>query len=141
MLNSSAREKGKLLQVRLARALAYITGLGENDFYSARSGTKESDVRLSTEASARWPIHAECKNQRRVDLPGWWRQATSDSLELGTGLPGLCIKLHGRSMPLLVLSLDDFLGLLYGPLTPEQERAVANIMAPPRPKKTKGKKA
>jgi hypothetical protein len=129
VLGSSARAKGKLLQVRLARALAYVTGLSENDFYSARSGTKEVDVRLSTEAKRRWPIHAECKNQRRVDLPGWWRQARSDSQVLGTGLPALCLKLHGTTMPLVVISLDDFLGLMYGPLSEQQHQSIKAILA------------
>lgn len=117
----SAAKKGKDLQKYTAHALAFITGLTTEDFYSARGGTKERDIHLSKAARELWPYHTECKNHRKLQMAQFLKQAESDAKLEGLGFtPVLVFKRHGQCEPYLALSLIDFLDLRFGPLTAVQ---------------------
>lgn len=116
---ASARAKGKFLERVVGRVLAYVTGLAEEDFHHSVRGIRSPDIRLSKEARKRWPLHTECKNHKQLNVTAWWRQAVRDASSVGLP-PCLVFKLHGQREPLVLLSLTDFLNLLYGPLSSEQ---------------------
>jgi len=121
MKPASRNRKGTEFQNRIARMLAFVTGLTEEDFIGCKGGKKERDILLSRAARSRWPIHTECKNHKTLAMPSWIRQAQEDTALEGLDLaPAVVFKIHGSSEPYVTMSLIDFFGMVFGPLTESQ---------------------
>jgi hypothetical protein len=74
----NAKNKGKKWEKDVATLVAKSIGLPEEDVYNARSGRKECDINLSTEARRRFPFYLECKNEKAARVPAWIRQMEGD---------------------------------------------------------------
>lgn len=113
----NAKAKGKAWEREIAAQIAEAISLPIEDVYNARSGKKECDIQLSTEARNRFPHHVECKNHKTLAIPQWIRQMENDIKVLqkaGTphGVGIVVFKQHGDRTPYAVVRFDHLLRLL-----------------------------
>lgn len=107
MKTSSAKQKGRLLQQLVAKKVQAAFGLEPDDVRSTPMGCSGSDLTMSPVAKKKFPFDVECKNQEKVNVWASYEQSKVRS----TLTPLLIIK-RNRTKPLVVLDLDDFIGIL-----------------------------
>lgn len=113
----NAKNKGKGWEREVAQKIAASIDLPLEDVVNARSGKKECDIQLSTEARRRFPYWIECKNERGARVPAWIRQMEGD-LKLArrsgkayrTGM--VVFKQHGDRTPYALVRFDHLLAIL-----------------------------
>ena len=113
----TSKAKGKTWEREVAAQVAEAIGLPVEDVYNARSGKKECDINLSTEARRRFPFYLECKNEKNARVPAWIKQMEGDlKLARQRGLPfrlGMVVfKQHGDRTPYALVRFDLLLDLL-----------------------------
>ncbi len=131
MTNGRTRQKkGKGFQHAVARCLAYITGLTFEDFVSNHGGKSgEVDIYRSREARRRWPFRTETKNCKALSLPEWIRKLDADAMEDGCSEPGIIVyKLFRTSRVRVDLDFEEFLNVMYGPLSYEMRTEIRNFI-------------
>ena len=113
MLSTSKIQKGKLLEVYVADQLKF-KGLDDHPHRSAGSGSgnrEKADILTSTAIFGR-NLGIECKNQKSLAIPLWWRQ--TKKLEQVGREPVLAFKMDRESLgeTKVVIYLDTFLDLV-----------------------------
>jgi hypothetical protein len=88
MSGSTSRRKGAEAEREVVRALERA-GFAAMTSRAARGGTQHGADLISD-----WPAEIEVKNQAKIDLPGFWRQAQEQA---GDGLAGLVVKRRGHA--------------------------------------------
>lgn len=110
MRPSSAKDKGRRLQQRVARDIQAAFGLPERDVVSTSMGAGGADVKLSARAFRVFPMAVECKNVAAFVGYTYWGQAAEHAKAAG-GTPIAVVKANRRE-PLVVLGWSDFLNLM-----------------------------
>lgn len=100
------KEKGRSFEKAVAEDIREALDLEETDVTHCRGGKTEPDVQLSCRARELYPFHTECKNQKTLRIPAWWRQSKD---EAGKLKPTLVFKIHGSSQKYIMLKLEDWL--------------------------------
>lgn len=97
--------------------MAEALGLPLEDIYNARSGRKECDIQLSSEARRKFPFYLECKNEKNARVPAWIKQMEGDltlARKAGkayrTGM--VVFKQHGDRTPYALIRFDHFLSII-----------------------------
>lgn len=90
MSGASSRRKGNKAEVDVVNFLK-SHGWDVETSRNARGGTQQGADILGD-----FPLAVEVKNQARMDLPGWWRQAQAQA---GNGLGVVVHKRVGTSEP------------------------------------------
>ena len=113
----TSKAKGKAWEKEVAGMISEVIGLPLEDVQNARSGIKESDIQLSSEARRRFPYHIECKDWKKAELRQWVNQMERDlkiHRDRGTHYKaGLVVfKLFGDRTPYALLRFDHLLKLL-----------------------------
>lgn len=78
----SAKDKARRLQKMVAEKISDLLGIpwGKDEMIASREmGQSGVDVRLIGEAAEKFPFAIECKWQEKWDIPGWIRQAESNT--------------------------------------------------------------
>ena len=113
----NSKTKGKGWEREIAGLIASAVGLELEDIYNARSGRKECDIQLSSEARRRFPFYLECKNEKNARVPAWIKQMEGDltlARKAGkayrTGM--VVFKQHGDRTPYALIRFDHFLSII-----------------------------
>lgn len=109
MSGSSARRKGNAAEVEVVAALKRA-GWRAVTSRAARGG-----YQLGADIVSNFPLAIEVKNQTRLDLPGWWRQAQDQA---GPRLPVVIHKRVGKASAedwWVTMDLQTLLKLVDGP--------------------------
>jgi len=112
MKRSSAKDKGKRLQNLIAEMISDLTGLecGPDCPIESRQASQNGpDIRLDSEARARFPFTVECKNQESWGVPAGIEQAKANRYE---GTDWLLVLAKNRFKPVVVLDAKVFFRLL-----------------------------
>src|SRR4029077_14293044 len=114
----SAKSRGSSYEKLIAEIIGTYIGLPASDVFRTRTGSNKEDIGLSAEAAKRFPFSCECKNQKTIHLPEWWRQSVEHSKKNGL-FPIVILKLwNGKpgqaANNLVVIDLQDFMGLVIG---------------------------
>ena len=88
MTGSSSRRKGNRAEVEVVRALK-DAGYEAETSRATRGGYQSGEDIITN-----FPMSIEVKNQTRIDLAGWWRQAEEQA---GEGLPVVIHKRVGKA--------------------------------------------
>ena len=107
----SRKSKGAAFQKEIRDLLLekFSDQLEPDDIKTAVMGESGADIKLSPAAQKLFPFACEAKRTEKVSLWKWWEQARANSNEK---LKPVIITRRNRSEALVVLSLEDFLGLL-----------------------------
>lgn len=113
MKPQSAKQKGRVLQQHVAAALTEKLeefGISEGDFRSISMGANGEDIILSPFAKKLvGDLRIECKNREALNVPTvFWEHAKTYS-----GKPVLLVSKRNHTKPLVTLTLNDYLELLY----------------------------
>lgn len=109
---SSKKAKGRALQ-QLVRNLfrEQFNGILENgDIESRQMGGAGEDICLSPSAKKLIPFDIECKNQENISIWSAIEQAENNSTS--DRIPMVVFK-KNRKQPYVIVSLDNFMGLIY----------------------------
>lgn len=113
----NSKSKGKGWEREVAALVAEALGLPLEDIYNARSGRKECDIQLSSEARRKFPFYLECKNEKNARVPAWIKQMEGDltlARKAGkayrTGM--VVFKQHGDRTPYALIRFDHFLSII-----------------------------
>jgi hypothetical protein len=109
MSGASARRKGNAAEVEVVKALERA-GWTAVTSRAARGG-----YQAGADIVSNFPLSIEVKNQARLDLPGWWRQAQDQA---GGKLPVVIHKRVGKSQAeewWVTMDLATLLELIGGP--------------------------
>jgi hypothetical protein len=112
MKTSSAKDKGRRLQKKVARMISDLTGLEfgrDCPIQSRPMGQTGPDVCLDTEARVRFPFTVECKNQENWSIPAWIKQAEANLYPSTDWLLVIC---KNRTRPIVVMDLEGFFQIL-----------------------------
>ena len=113
----SAKNKGMEWQKEVCAIISQITGIEYNQqddnclIHSRESGLNGVDVILRGEAKNKFPFCVECKNENKISLPEWTRQAENNCDDLNNWI--LFVKspvLPARKV--VVIPLDRFIGIM-----------------------------
>jgi hypothetical protein len=109
----NTRRKGQILEKYLCDQLREkgLDIYARPSFNSGATNTEKADIWTSLMILGQ-NVGFECKNQTRVDIPGWWRQVKK--LENLGREPVLVFKQYGEQLPetKVVMYLDTLLELL-----------------------------
>ena len=113
MKSKSATDKGKLLENYVADQIK-AKGLDNKAYRSHGSGSgnrEKGDIWTKVAIFGR-NLGIECKNQKTLAIPDWWRQ--TKKLEVLGREPVLAFKIHNESIgeAKVVIYLDTFLDLV-----------------------------
>lgn len=110
MNTASCKAKGRNLQKLVVRSiLSWFPQLTDRDVLSRSMGAMGEDIILSEAAIKIFPYHIECKNQERLNIWASWDQASENKSDKTAVL----IIKRNRTDPLVVMSLEDFMGLAH----------------------------
>lgn len=91
------------------KILAAFPELEPDDVRSTSMGSAGVDLQLSPAARKLLKnLMFECKNQVKLDLHDWLRQAAAH----GSGIPVVAFKTPKKAHPLILMDIDEFLKLL-----------------------------
>lgn len=109
MLVSSSKKKGKLLEKLLVKKLLdNFTELCSDDIRCTIGSETGSDIKLSSKALKFIPYNFECKSRATIGLYNWYEQAMKYNEH---NLPCVVVFKANRKVPMVALTLDDFLEL------------------------------
>jgi len=109
---ASAKAAGSTFERIIADWLAYFV----SEFIDRRVKTGSADkgdiggIRIKTHR-----VVMECKNHARLNLAGWYAEATLEKENDGAALGVICHKRHGNAKPQdqwVTMTLDDFAWLI-----------------------------
>ena len=106
----SAKNKGKLLQNKVAKLVREQFELSDKDVKSTTMGESGLDIQLSEAAREKFPYAVECKKHARFAIYSIFKQAKTNADK--EKLTPLLIIEQDRSQPLVTLTLEDFLRLI-----------------------------
>jgi hypothetical protein len=115
---SSAKAKGRNLQKwavqKIAELLKYKLPENKDDSHirSREMGQSGIDVVLSKKAKQKFPFAIECKNQEKINLPEFMKQAKANGTE--DIWPLLIVKNKTLKEPLLIMEWETFENLYHG---------------------------
>lgn len=126
----TSQKVGRTWQKVVASILSYVTKVNKDEFFSNQGGDKgDEDVHMSAAARVSFPFWIECKSQKTLKIPEWFRKLDEDREAAGCDEPGLIItKLYGTSRALVTIELPDFLDALYGPLSLKQREEITEMI-------------
>lgn len=105
----SAKAKGKRLQNFLREALlSAFPALEPDDIKSAMASETGEDLKLSPAAKRLIPFSFECKNTEKLSVWSALEQAKSNS----NGRHPVVVFSRNRSIPYVIISLENFVGLI-----------------------------
>jgi hypothetical protein len=109
---SSAKGKGRKLQQHCRDRILAVFNLQEGDAASTSMGAQGVDVPLSPHARKFCPLSIECKNVKKLDLPGAMRQSIANKYE--DTYPVVVHKPYrvGFDESLVTLRFEDLLNIL-----------------------------
>jgi len=109
---SSAKAKGRELQKHCRDRILAVFYLQEGDAASTSMGAQGVDIPLSPHARKYCPLSIECKNVKKLDLPGAMRQATANKYK--DTYPVVVHKPYrvGFNESLVTLRFEDLLAIL-----------------------------
>lgn len=107
---SSRKSKGRRFQQLIRDAiLDKFPELTDRDVESTGMGQSGVDIKLSQLAVNLFPWAIEAKNQERISLWSWWKQAEENADD--ETKPLLVVK-RNRQEPLAILRFKDFMNLI-----------------------------
>lgn len=110
MKTSSAKAKGRKLQQHVRDLiLDKFKTLEYDDVVSTSMGAGGEDVKLSPAARKLLPISIECKNNKKMAIYNYYKQAVENAKDYE---PVLVIK-QDRDKVLAVMELEHYLEILY----------------------------
>jgi len=110
---ASRKAKGRQFEKSVARLIAEMLDLPLEDVLASSAGASGIDIQLSDRAKKVYPYHTECKNQKKLSIPAWIRQAEEGVDRAGDGLePIVVFKQHRNSKKYVVMSFTHLLMLL-----------------------------
>ena len=108
MLTSSAKAKGRRLQLWFRSLLIERLDLHEEDVQSTGMGQPGEDIQLARAAREKFPFSIEAKNQERLNVWAAWEQANANA---GKYEPILVIK-KNKIKPLVVVDAEVFVNMI-----------------------------
>lgn len=108
MKTSSAKQKGRRLQQRIAAFIRHIFNLSEEDVFSNPMGCQGEDIRLSDKARECFPFSIESKNTEKLNIWEALAQAESSNRKYKP----LVVFSRNRSEDYCALKFSDFMLLL-----------------------------
>lgn len=111
MKPQSAKAKGRRLALEaIERFFFWLPDLDEDNIYPTSSGAPGEDIQMSPLARLWLPFAFECKNVEKLNIHEAMEQARSHA-ERRKGLFPAVIFRRNRTLPAIVLDLEDFLSL------------------------------
>lgn len=125
MNTSSAKQKGRRLQQRIAAFIRQVFGLSEEDVFSNPMGCPGEDIRLSDKAREHFPFSIESKNTEKLNI---W-EALSQAESTNRKYKPLVVFSRNRSEDYCALKFSDFMLIMeeINNLRKENENLVKDI--------------
>lgn len=117
MKTSSKKQKGRLNQQAIRdKILELFPDLTLLDVESTSMGVSGEDIKLSSQALAKFPFAVESKSHARFAVYTHYKQAQTHAEKLakksGQQVKPLVVIKQNRDKPLVLISLDDFFDIL-----------------------------
>jgi hypothetical protein len=106
---SSAKQKGRLLQIWVRELLIKKFNLEYDDVRSTSMGQSGEDIQFSPLAARRTGVSIECKSRHRIAVYSYYQQAKTNTPQERE--PVVVIK-QDRSKPLVVVDAEYFFHIL-----------------------------
>lgn len=108
----SAKAKGRAFEEKIVTDIKETFDLKKSDVRRVPASVNGIDVQLISEkAKKMFPYSVECKSQKKIAIPAWWKQAT-DNVEEDT-TPLLVFRVPNTSTILTCMDWYSFLSLVH----------------------------